>query len=386
MFYGKSSHKYSLLLISILVIVSSAGWILIDTGQQPFGNEKSSNPEGEKTMDEVFKNIKSLNGQPASQLGPAMHFFEAALGFDCGNCHVRDKSKGWEFEKDDKPEKRRTRDMITMMNAINKENFKGEQLVTCFTCHKGSPDPTAVPFVQTALSLKDRKNADNEDEVIKVPNRLGTAEEIISKYQQAIGGKEAFEKIISLKLEGKIDAGNRRESSITIYEKAPYLYYSETKTSQGAVQKVFNGELGLFKTPQFQRKLEGDDLLDLKLSSDFYAPLNFGKNYTDLKLENVQVIDNDTVYSVEGSTTKYRRFKFFFDTKSGLLIRQIQYNITLFGDIQTQTDYKDYRSVNGVLFPFEFDVADYEHIQQFKFTAITPNVTIDEKVFDMTGK
>ena len=128
------------------------------------------------------------------------------------------------------PKKEKTHDMITMMNVINKENFKGEQLVTCFTCHKGSPDPIAIPVVFNASLLK---NEGNEEETIKVPNRLGTAEEIISKYQEAIGGKDTYEKITSLKLEGIIDAGNGKESSTTIYEKAPYLYYSETQSPQG---------------------------------------------------------------------------------------------------------------------------------------------------------
>jgi len=386
MIFVKSSRKYFLLLAGFLIVISSGGWRYINSDQPVTSKKKGFDPGGEKKMEEVFKNIKVMNGQPASQLGPAMHFFEAALGFNCGNCHVMDDSHKWSFEKDDKPEKKRTRDMIVMMNAINKENFKGEQLVTCFTCHKGSPDPTAVPVVQTVLSSKERRNGQDEDEVIKVPNRLGSAEEIIAKYQEAIGGKEAFEKLTSLKIEGKVDAGNGRESSMTIYEKAPYFYYSETKAQQGTMQRGFNGESGWFKSPQFQRKLEGDDLADLKLSSDFYSPLNFNKNYSGLKLDNVQVIDNDTVYAVDGTSSKYRSFKFFFDVKTGLLLRQIQYSKTLFGDLQIQTDYKDYRSVNGVLFPFEQEVADYEHIQKFKFDSITPNVTIDEKIFDMAGK
>ena len=142
----------------------------------------------------------------------------------------------------------------------------------------------------------------------------------------------------------------------------------------------------MVKTPRFERKIEGDDLQDLKLGADFYAPLNFEKNYSGLKLDNVQIIDNDTVYAVDANTSKYRRFKFYFDAKSGLLVRQIQYNQTISGDLQIQTDYKDYRSVNGVLFPFEQDVADYEHIQHFKFDNITPNVTIDDKMFNMAGK
>ncbi|MGA7722183.1 MAG: c-type cytochrome [Ignavibacteriaceae bacterium] len=382
MFYSNPGRKYFLLLTAVLIIFSFTGWRVTSSEQPSIGSKTGIESEGEKTTDEVFKNIKVLNGQPASQLGPAMHFFEAALGFNCANCHVKGDA-GMDFEKDDKPEKRKTRDMITMMNVINKENFKGEQLVTCFTCHKGSPDPIAIPVVFNASLLK---NEGNEEETIKVPNRLGTAEEIISKYQEAIGGKDTYEKITSLKLEGIIDAGNGKESSTTIYEKAPYLYYSETQSPQGNMQRGYNGEAGWIKTPRFERKIEGDDLQDIKLSSDFYAPLNFGKNYSGLKLADVQIIDKDTVYAVEGNYSKYRRFEFFFDVKSGLLVRQIQFNRTLFGELQIQTDYKNYQSVNGVLFPFELDVADYEHIQQFKFSNITPNITIDDKIFDMAGK
>ena len=253
MYSGNPVHKNFLLIVVLFVIVSSVGWILTDSDQKPSLKKNTSNSDVEKTTDQVFKISEVLNGQPASQLGPTMHFYEAALGFDCSNCHVRDNNE-WAFEKDDKPEKRRAREMITMMNDINKANFKGEQLVTCFTCHRGTADPEPIPFVITASSLKAKKNGEGEDEVIKVANRLNSAEEIIAKYQQAIGGKEAFDKITSLKMEGKIESGNGNGSSTIIYEKAPCLYYSETKSSQGVMQRGFNGDAGWLKPHGLKEK------------------------------------------------------------------------------------------------------------------------------------
>ena len=38
----------------------------------------------EKTVEQVFKNIKVLNGMPQSQLYPTMRFMAASLGFQCG--------------------------------------------------------------------------------------------------------------------------------------------------------------------------------------------------------------------------------------------------------------------------------------------------------------
>src|SRR5260370_17465632 len=47
----------------------------------------------EKTVEQVFKNIKVLNGMPLSQIYPAMRFMAASLGFQCGSFHVI--KNGW---------------------------------------------------------------------------------------------------------------------------------------------------------------------------------------------------------------------------------------------------------------------------------------------------
>jgi hypothetical protein len=386
MYYGKFLQKFVLLASGLLIIIFFAGWILINSGQNSSKKNYENKTEGEKTAEEVYKNIKEFKGMPASQLGPTMDFFEAALGFNCGNCHVRDQSKGWEFDKDDKPEKRKARDMIEMMNAMNKNNFKGEQLVTCYTCHRGSPDPQTIPAVLTSLNKQAGKEIGNDDESIKVHNRMNTAGEIIAKYTQAAGGKEAIEKITSLKMEGTVIGGRVQESTVSILQKAPGYYFCAINSPQGSLEWRYNGEEGWFKTPQYTRKMEGNDLLDLKLSSDFYNQLDFENNYSGLKLSDVERLDNDTVYVVEGSSSKYRHYKFFFSTSSGLLVRQIQYNQTWTGELQIQTDYKDYRSVNGVMLPYEIHTVDFERNQVFKYNNITANVAVDDNIFSLPGK
>ena len=79
---------------------------------------------------------------PAEQLIPAMQFISASLGVECEFCHVQGA-----FDKDDKQTKKTAREMMTMMMAINKENFKGHREVTCFTCHRGSNDPVGTPII-----------------------------------------------------------------------------------------------------------------------------------------------------------------------------------------------------------------------------------------------
>src|SRR5487761_1040891 len=92
-----------------------------------------------KTAGEAYKNIKVLNDIPASDLLPGMRYITTALGVKCDYCHVKT------FDKDEKPEKETARKMMTMLFAINKNNFDGRSEVSCYTCHQGNHQPMGVP-------------------------------------------------------------------------------------------------------------------------------------------------------------------------------------------------------------------------------------------------
>src|SRR5881296_1466366 len=66
----------------------------------------------------AFKDIKVLQGTAADQLIPTMQFFEGSLGVGCNFCHLPDRAA-------DTPVKTTARQMIQMVKAINKDNFKG---------------------------------------------------------------------------------------------------------------------------------------------------------------------------------------------------------------------------------------------------------------------
>jgi hypothetical protein len=98
----------------------------------------------DKPAGEVFKNVQMLKAMPAARLLKVMELgYSRALGVDCTHCHVVD-----EWEKDDKPAKPITREMMNMTGAINNEylkkikNLKSENpAVNCTTCHRGQVKP-----------------------------------------------------------------------------------------------------------------------------------------------------------------------------------------------------------------------------------------------------
>jgi len=102
-------------------------------------------------VNDQFKNLQVLPKDiTADSLDKIMDGFTDMLGVDCKYCHVRDKAAdSLVFDKDDKPEKEITRNMMRMTMDVNKKYFQFNetvtaeqvQAVTCFTCHRKEPMP-----------------------------------------------------------------------------------------------------------------------------------------------------------------------------------------------------------------------------------------------------
>jgi len=167
-----------------------------------------------KMAEEAYKNVQSLKGIPADKLIPSMRFITYSLGVEYSFCHVEGA-----FEKDDKKPKQIARKMIQMMFTINHENFQGMREVTCYSatcysCHRGSSHPLATPVIAEAVaqSAADDHGADSANAL--------TAEQIFTKYVDALGGASAIGKLSTRVEKGTIGLGGR-QLPIDIFSKTP---------------------------------------------------------------------------------------------------------------------------------------------------------------------
>src|SRR5215475_7180074 len=170
------------LLVSSVLLMSFAGAILAARAQSGPAQAPAT-----KTAAEEFKNIRILKEIPADQLIPAMQFMTASLGVDCEYCHVERA-----FDKDDKKPKQFARHMMEMVLNINKDNFEGQRWVTCYSCHRGSPKPIAVPAIST-----EEKRPENAAVEIASATGLPSPESLIDAYVAAVGGAKSLAKVTS---------------------------------------------------------------------------------------------------------------------------------------------------------------------------------------------
>ena len=96
--------------------------------------------------EQAFKNVTVLKGIPVDEFMDTMGFIAASTNYNCIDCHVEPKVEGdWSVYAQETPRKATARRMILMVQAINKTNFGGARVVTCYTCHRniqGAPKIT----------------------------------------------------------------------------------------------------------------------------------------------------------------------------------------------------------------------------------------------------
>src|SRR5215831_9533386 len=143
--------------------------------------------------DQVFKNIQVLKGLPVDEFMGTMGLFSAALTVCCGDCHTGAGTSNPKWE-DDPPKKRTARRMMQMVAAINRDNFNGRQVVTCWTCHRGSERPMATPPLD---KMYGEPTIEPPDIIVSATSGEPTVDQIFDKYTQALGGAQRLAALTS---------------------------------------------------------------------------------------------------------------------------------------------------------------------------------------------
>jgi len=73
--------------------------------------------------------------------------------------------------------------------------------------------------------------------------------------------------------------------------------------------------------------------------------------------------------------------KLYFDSRTGLLARQLRYTNTIVGTIPIQIDYSDYREIGGIKMPFHWVVTWTGGQSTMQLNEVQANVAIDAAKF-----
>ena len=340
-------------------------------------------PEEKPLMaEQVFKNIKVMKGIPVGEFMATMGFFAASLGLNCVFCHVSESLENWDKFAEDVPRKNVARQMILMVNEINKSHFGGRRALTCYSCHRGAEYPKVIPSLADQYSVP--QEDPNEVEIVKDAQAGPSADEILNKYIEAIGGAKPIAALTSFIAKGTYEGYDSYHAKVPmeIYAKSPEQRTIIVRAQNGDSTTTFDGRRGWVaaydKPVHLLPLLPGSELDGARLDADLCFPSGIKQALSQWKTGfPVTSIDDKEVRVIEGTASGGSRIKLYFDSQTGLLVRQVRYTNTVVGTIPQQIDYSDYRDVAGVKMPFHWVVTWTDGQSAFQLNDVQPNAAID---------
>src|SRR5437588_5326549 len=354
--------------------------------------------------DQVFKNIQALKGIPVDDFMETMGLMAAALQFDCSDCHVGAGTDKVDWAADT-PRKRMARNMVNMVTTINRTNFGGRQMVTCWTCHRNRDKPLTTPVMGTIYGMPPYE----PDDVLVQSPLAPSAQSILDKYIQAVGGAQRLAGLTSFVGKGTSVGfgGFGGGGAVEIVAKAPdkraTIILFKEETGRGDQIRTYDGTTGWVRTPLNvlgEVQLIGSDLDGARFDAPLSFPGQIKQVLTNLKTgpptsitdlgapssqsslqKDVTLGQTHSVEVVQGTGPRGLLVTLYFDRQSGLLLRELRFGNSPIGRVPTQIDYADYRDVNGMKFPFRITYAWLDGRDSIVLSEIRTNVPIDETKF-----
>jgi hypothetical protein len=339
-------------------------------------------PQGPVMSENYFKNIQVLKGVPVDEFMDTMGMFSASLGYDCVSCHSSELYNNRDAFAIATPMIQRARQMIVMMNAINKQYFAGQPRMTCFTCHRGQDRPGNIP----SLAIQYGELMDDPNAMTIFPDTRNTVQQVFDKYLAAIGGAQRVAALTSYVASGTYAGFNTGGSAIAvdIYARAPNQRAQVVHMRDGDAIKTFDGREAWAAEgwrPMPLLRLTGGNLEGAELEAIVGFPAGLQKAFANWQVSGT-LLDDKSTNILQGTNPNELPVNFYFDAESGLLVRIVRWNRTAVGIVPTQIDYSDYRDVNGVKMPHHIVLTWTDGQNTYELKDIRPNVPIDAARFN----
>jgi len=379
--------------ISVVVLIA-IGVALAQTASQ----------EKPLLAEQAFKNIQVFRGLPVDDFMETMGIMAASLDFDCSDCHVGAGTDEVNWPADT-PRKQMARKMVLMVANINKSNFGGRQVVTCWTCHRNRDKPLVTPIMDTIYGTVTIE----PDDEIPAAEGMPSPESILDKYIQAAGGAQRLAALKSFVGKGTsvgfggFGGGGDVELVAEAPDKRATIIVFKDAPGRGDQIRSFDGHTGWVRTPlnvlgEFQ--LSGGDLDGARLDAQLSFPGQIKQVLTSLKTgppgsikdlpaptsqaslqKDVTLGQTHDVDVVQGTGPRGLLVTLYFERKTGLLLRELRYGNSPIGRVPTQIDFADYRDVSGIKLPFRITYAWLDGRDSIVLNEIKTNVAVSEAKF-----
>ena len=375
--------------ILALPVLASAALVAMDAGPAASPSPTPTPPSRSNRAGDRFENVRVLQDIPVSDFYSTMHLIRASLGTTCDHCHDVEH-----HEADTKPAKVTARRHMQMVVDLNRNVFEGRTVVTCNSCHRGSPWPVALPTIEQGRVPDSTRGA------VAAPKELPTAAQVLDRYIAAVGGRDALLALKSRAAEGTwahmglTTARDGRPAAVNRGKVDPFTVTTVGADGLLVTRMGFDGTIPIADRAAGKTTItiEGNrGVAETGATKQELGPLSIAGQMASFGLDRELKLaaDADTFTAadpveLQGHTANVLtrtlqggvRERFYFDAADGLLRRREVLRPLLLGDDLVQVDYDDYRAVGGVRVPFTIKTSyldDNHYGNTVRFSSIRHN-------------
>ncbi len=253
------------------------------------------------------------------------------------------------------------------------------------------PDEAVILAVGNVSAIKDKMKAFSPSKTVTQYDYYGnivekkavdekiSAEGVLKKYIQAIGGEDKLSAVKDLQMKMAMSVQGM-SLKIEMLQKRPDKFYQATSMNGNVVSmQVLNGERAKMKTPMGEQNLEDDALAALKESARIYPELTYLKDSVELKLDGVETVNETETYKMIVTKPSGISTTVFYGVNDGLKYKEV--SETPQG--VASTTYDNYTQIDGIQFPMAMKQVLGPQSFDIEVTEIAVNEGIDDSKFEI---
>ena len=215
-----------------------------------------------------------------------------------------------------------------------------------------------------------------------------TADEIIAKYLQTVGGMDRIQGVQTLRRTGKFSGGGGFEAVVIELNKRPNLVRQEFKLQGMTGVTAFEGKTGWKLEPWEGKKdiesLGEEELKEIVEDSDFDGPLvNYQQKGNKVEYVGMEPVDGTDTYKLKVTLANGETRYYYMDADYYVPIKIDTKRIIRGAEREFETNLGDYKQVNGWYLPhsIQTNAKGSPNRSTITYDTIEANVAIDDKLF-----
>ena len=253
------------------------------------------------------------------------------------------------------------------------------------TAASGVRSPVRISTKPIAPSTTKSTAGDSSTPIARISNAdQPTINDVLNKYVQALGGRDAVARVTSRVTKGRVDiAGVSFGGKLETYAKAPNMALTVmTAEPMGVLKRGFDGRTAWSVSDQKDaRQPSPKELAALADDLQLYREIKLREIYPRMSFLGKGNVGTREVYILEATSRFGTAEKLYFEVENGLLLRRDTMRPSSRGPVQAEFYFSDWRDVDGIKLPFKTTERLAGTTYIFTLEEVRHNMQLADEVF-----